>query len=874
MPAANGVDSNSNLSKALAAMHSSNARGHRQAMAMVLNRTGLAPHSIHDVLHDTDANVVPGVSASVYQESDPAKVRYAGAWHGLLAKQDAVLMFRHDPAGEDSLYRLRVPGKPEPVRKQLTAAGVASRVLVPKGKHTQVVVHDPGRQLRQRVGEMAANLGVRVEEVPGTGTVLGGRDAAEARRAYRDVIREFEGGGKPAAKMSRKGRPIKFSATPDDIRGLVREIDNGEPTLVHHAALADALMENGYPLGEKVNEHYIRHGLDPREAGDEAVSYRDVLKASRAIGRPFSEKRPSKAHLFTNQDKNGVSHLLHVYDLVSPQGDHKVAVSHNIVCGDGKGDCAEYLFSMTPKEAKEYLKRCAASGHFSDDESSQVNEMINHLKFTRRLLKRSGVLSKPSKDGPPTERMARKGKPRKYAPEPFDWDAPTNVVPRTPIPIDPPTRIAGVAPKPGIEFGTPPDTLPGGRKPNIAGKWWADADRPKQQADTLDALEKQGSHLAVIMRAAMDLDAQGLGHRVLNYSRALREQDPDAVTHQYDGGGPVRRFSLSVRPMRNPFDGTPLYHVAHEGAFDRHSGFVGYEDALELAKRLPTSSGREKDLRRNLVTQIVRHAASLRPRKMSRKGRPIKFSAGDVKGLLNFANDHVGDPGVPFHAAFADALMENNYPLGHKINEHHLKAIHEGAHPLMGNLVSNFYTPKRVSDSNNPSFQAYRVTESDDRLRQRRRDYYDLADRVKQLFPWGHFQPSTDFLDKNEILHSIHFNNHRIHGDGSISVKMSHVMGSLDKPCCAYYSFDMPIHEVVEYLQAHHELLPNNPTGDSDRHSLSRLIDNAIQDQDYLKAHHAASGSTPPERMSRSGKPRKMARPPSDHPLHDHTDLY
>lgn len=180
------------LSNAIARLHSANERYYRDELAQVLARTGLKPHRIHSVLHDTPKSTKPAVAASILRKVKPEQADYAAAWHGMLAKQPAMMVFHSHPEGPDSLYRLKIPSQPEPIRQLLNDLGIQSRILIPRDEHTETLIHDPGREYRKDIHKLAVGMKIPVEEMTGQGKIMGGKDLSQARAKYRDIIRKFE----------------------------------------------------------------------------------------------------------------------------------------------------------------------------------------------------------------------------------------------------------------------------------------------------------------------------------------------------------------------------------------------------------------------------------------------------------------------------------------------------------------------------------------------------------------------------------------------------------------------------------------------------------------------------------------------------------
>lgn len=258
------------LSNALARVHSANEKYYVQELAQILARTGLKPHRVHSVLHDMPNATKPGVAASILSKHSPEQAEYAAAWHGMMAKQPSMLIFSSHPKGKDSIYRMRIPGKAEQSRTILDGLGVKSRILVPKSDHTEVVIHDPGRTMRDSVGKMALDMGINVEEVTGNGKIIGGRDRADGRKKYRQIIRSFE---------NPTGQQIE---NPDRLRRKTKmERSNGDQdadtsTSNHKETIDKWLRDSGmadHPLSGEYHSNMAKAlSLIPQPVVDEAMS--------------------------------------------------------------------------------------------------------------------------------------------------------------------------------------------------------------------------------------------------------------------------------------------------------------------------------------------------------------------------------------------------------------------------------------------------------------------------------------------------------------------------------------------------------------------------------------------------------------------------
>lgn len=196
----------SDFSQALQRLSSANHLAYIAALRRAYDALGLSPHRMVPVLHDQPGRTQPAMAGAVMNQITPQSAQVAAAWHGLLSRQTGMLSFQAHPQGKDSLYVLHAPGSGEAIRGALDRAGVRQRIMIPKGNGFAVLIHDPGRKMRQQVAAAASELGsTSVGEATGNGSVLGGNDAGEARAKYREVIR-----GAQQAQPQQMRRAVKY----------------------------------------------------------------------------------------------------------------------------------------------------------------------------------------------------------------------------------------------------------------------------------------------------------------------------------------------------------------------------------------------------------------------------------------------------------------------------------------------------------------------------------------------------------------------------------------------------------------------------------------------------------------------------------------
>jgi len=134
------------------------------------------------------------------QGTDPRRLKYLGAWHGISGQKKSVLVFHPNPKGPDSLYHMVHPSTDMgEVREQLIAAGINYKTLLPGKTSTRVMVYDPNRGMRNTIDQFATNNNLNVVENIGQGEIVGHNGdwnsagaLPKSRQAYTNIIGEYE----------------------------------------------------------------------------------------------------------------------------------------------------------------------------------------------------------------------------------------------------------------------------------------------------------------------------------------------------------------------------------------------------------------------------------------------------------------------------------------------------------------------------------------------------------------------------------------------------------------------------------------------------------------------------------------------------------
>lgn len=187
-------------------------------MAQQVGLHGKSYHAVGDWEDGAEQSVINEIPEPV----DMDTLRYVGAWYGLMGNQRAVLVFKPEPHGLDSVYQVQVPETDiSKVRARLSQYGIPYRTIVPGKKGTRVVVYDQKRALRDQISQFASAYHAPVRESIGTGEFVGGGSRAEARKTYRDVIAGYE-------EANRGRRPLHKGQASGVHRGRGAQAQEGQ----------------------------------------------------------------------------------------------------------------------------------------------------------------------------------------------------------------------------------------------------------------------------------------------------------------------------------------------------------------------------------------------------------------------------------------------------------------------------------------------------------------------------------------------------------------------------------------------------------------------------------------------------------------------
>lgn len=209
--------------------------------------------------------------------TEPERMRYLAAWHGLASQKKSVLVFHPNPKGPDSLYHINHPetdlGK---LREQLNQFNLQYKTLVPGAKGTKVILFDPAKSNRSAIDQFATKNNLEVVENTGQGEILGHNGdwnsagaLPKSRQAYNNIIAQYEqnqnstrsssnpsgasstgkqgSAGETKKQLQRAGRAIKFDKARRILEGFLRAHNTPNKELPHVGDLLANDLQNIKP---------------------------------------------------------------------------------------------------------------------------------------------------------------------------------------------------------------------------------------------------------------------------------------------------------------------------------------------------------------------------------------------------------------------------------------------------------------------------------------------------------------------------------------------------------------------------------------------------------------------------------------------------
>jgi len=165
----------------------------------------------------------------VYGNASYDQIRLSAAMKGMLADQKAVIPFKVEKDGPDSMYKVKVSDTDlKSVHAKFSEAGLEFHTMVPHSGHTDVYVFDPGTQLKKQVQEAGARHGIEISQWRGRGEFLGSWDTRqEGRDAYQAVIDAHLGQDRRGAwdrlhSRWRQSHPVVKGLSIPSYRGMMR----------------------------------------------------------------------------------------------------------------------------------------------------------------------------------------------------------------------------------------------------------------------------------------------------------------------------------------------------------------------------------------------------------------------------------------------------------------------------------------------------------------------------------------------------------------------------------------------------------------------------------------------------------------------------
>jgi hypothetical protein len=243
--------------QALDRLHSANQQEAHKVAHQVLKGTGIKDYRLRDAVGDWEGGAENALVHAIYDPITPEHSKYLASFIGQYLKQRGMIAFHSHEDGPDSVYEIptRQPDV-QKVREALSRNGVPLRSILPGPKGATVILWDQGRQLRPKVAAFAAEHHATIHETSGTGYPIGGPTRATARAAYRDVIKQTEGGLSSRPKSPEGTSPSRRPRSPKKLARRQAPAGTGQ-------------ISRGvfYPPGEFVPEAPTQYASKPRRTG-------------------------------------------------------------------------------------------------------------------------------------------------------------------------------------------------------------------------------------------------------------------------------------------------------------------------------------------------------------------------------------------------------------------------------------------------------------------------------------------------------------------------------------------------------------------------------------------------------------------------------
>lgn len=350
--------------------------------------------------------------------TDYNKLKYLAAWHGISGQKKSVLIFHPNPKGPDSLYHIEHPSTDMgEVRKQLIAAGIHYKTLLPGSKNTKVMVFDPRRANRNNVDQFATLNNLNVEENIGQGEIVGHNGdwnsagaLPKSRQAYQNIIGAYEQNSNQARNPNNPSRAPSNGTVPS--AGKAQQLSKKTAT---------AKTKIKFDRSRRILEGFLRQHNTPNK---ELPPVGDLLQQDLSNIKPehlskYQQLVPSAKWEDIEGAVNSLQNDPSLYDDMTSESNRREMYckehARTVLQSSGLKKLIDSLMvqQVIPEHAQHLIEDAKDGDYFSLDAiSSELNHSVPSLrafaKAAEKEYNKAGKAWDKMRTGPQPQKFAKK----------------------------------------------------------------------------------------------------------------------------------------------------------------------------------------------------------------------------------------------------------------------------------------------------------------------------------------------------------------------------------------------------------------------------------------------------------------------------------
>lgn len=208
-------------------------------------------------------------------------VRYSTALKGYIAHQKQAIAFNIEKDGTDSVYRFSVNADVKDVRSVLDKNGLQFRTLLPSKGKTEVIIFDPGTQLKNNIGKVVEHYDSTARQFRGKGEFIGGETRAEGRKEFKRIIEAYEQSHTRRYRRTSGGSISDFWDTPEIIKGWVT-LHDGRHVFIDDSGEHAFNFKEDKPTEQELSGEYGRNLINETKENAANLDFDTKVRANSA----------------------------------------------------------------------------------------------------------------------------------------------------------------------------------------------------------------------------------------------------------------------------------------------------------------------------------------------------------------------------------------------------------------------------------------------------------------------------------------------------------------------------------------------------------------------------------------------------------------